>query len=279
MDPYFADLKGSQARLEAASQRVEETQTRMERQLQDILASKSRHQDSLMAQSLDASSPEGRETWMTLGRLLRAEGITPAMIKQNRDVLVTAMKRTLQEDIPESIPESYDTALESLPQSMTHPCPRRDTTNQAKACDSLGEASIDLLGSAPQLGATFSQQFLERQKQLEHPLLHSENVEDGISSLLAGMGEEDIQGRAEGRSEDKSGSREPELLIEKRYPCGTSITRHAVDQWTGFINDYCVCGGSACSRINGGALFTKFELCKKVSGSGVEKNCIVFHYE
>ncbi|KAM0795330.1 hypothetical protein BDR22DRAFT_615181 [Usnea florida] len=94
---------------ESLSDRLETSQSRIEAQLQAILTNQQRTRTPILSQSLDASSPEGRQTWMELGRLLRDEGITPAMIRENRELLVNAMKSTLK---AESVLESYVTAPE-----------------------------------------------------------------------------------------------------------------------------------------------------------------------
>lgn len=133
-----------------------------------------------MSQSLDASSPEGRETWMSLGRLLRAEGITPAMIKQNRDVLITAMKTTLQRDEPSNTPQSYYTACESL--SSHH-----RTFTDPGSSRSFAQASLSILGSAPPRGPTFTDDFLKRKSGAARSLDQDANVQDGLQSLLQGM--------------------------------------------------------------------------------------------
>ena len=201
----LVDLKSSQARLEAASERVVETQNRMEQQLQAILASKNRHQDPLMAQSLDASSPEGRETWMNLGRLLRTEGITPAMIKHNRDVLVKAMKRTLQEDISQSIPDSYQTyhtAVQSFSDLSHSSYSDRKVSSQKFQDQSLGAASMALLGSAPPRGTTFTDEFINRQGGIDGSLDRPENVEEGLQSLFSGMSEDKALDRLDEKFED-----------------------------------------------------------------------------
>lgn len=171
-------IEKSQIRLEAASERIERTHANMERQLQGILASHQRRESPILSQSLDASSPEGRETWMNLGRLLRAEGITPAMIKQNRDVLVTAMKTTLQGDEPSNTPQSYHTACESF---SSH----NRTFTDPGSSRSFAQASLSLLGSAPPNGPTFTNEFLKRKSACS--LEQDTNVRDGLESLLQGM--------------------------------------------------------------------------------------------
>ena len=92
----------------SATERLEQSQARMESKIAALLESQQRDHDRPKSYSLDASSPEGRKTWMDLGRLLRAEGITPAMIEENRELLVRAMKTSLEEGV--SPAQSYRTA-------------------------------------------------------------------------------------------------------------------------------------------------------------------------
>jgi len=84
----------SQKQMTSAQERLEESQSRIEVQLKEILGSR-RQGIPFMRNSLDASSPEGHQTWMNLGRTLREEGITPRMIKKNQNLLIRAMKDTL----------------------------------------------------------------------------------------------------------------------------------------------------------------------------------------
>ena len=81
--------------MQTVSARIEQSQSRIEEQLQEILAINRRHESLNASQRLDASSPEGRQTWMVLGRFVREEGITPAQIKKHQSELVKAMKPTL----------------------------------------------------------------------------------------------------------------------------------------------------------------------------------------
>ncbi|KAL6717058.1 hypothetical protein ACLMJK_004972 [Lecanora helva] len=192
LETYHEDVENSQARLEAASERIEKTQNRMEQQLQAILASKSRHQTPIMGRSLNASSPEGRETWMNLGRLLRAEGITPDLIKKNRDILIRTMKSTIQESVQSGTPESYRTAFESPTVNgrgmNSGSSLSREWTGRGEP--SLGFPTNELLGSAPPRGATFTEEFLRRQTGDEAPLDKSENVKEGMECLLLGSDQE-----------------------------------------------------------------------------------------
>ena len=191
-----AILEQSQSRLEAASERLEKKQMQMEEQLRMILASKRRH-DPLSSDSLDASSPEGRETWMNLGRLLRKEGITPIMIKQNRDVLVKAMKTSLDVGYSPSTPESYQTALESLSDFDRRSSIKDRRNIPSDDTFSPQQSSIGLLGSAPPRGATFTDDFLRRQNGPARSLDQKQNVEEGMQSLLQGMGLIDLDADVE----------------------------------------------------------------------------------
>ena len=175
----LTSIDNSQNQIQAAAVRIEQSQARMERQLQSILASQNPRDSPARSQSLDASSPEGRETWMNLGRLLRAEGITPAIIQQNHDVLIRAMKTTLQESHLSSFPESYHTAHESFSYRY------RSFTDSSNSRPSF-QSSTSILGSAPILGATFTAEFLDRHR-ATGSLDQETNVEDGIRSLLNGM--------------------------------------------------------------------------------------------
>lgn len=166
----------------------------METQLQKILVSQQRQKTPLLSQSLDASSPEGRETWMSLGRLLRAEGITPKMIKQNRDILVNAMKLTLHEEPPSSAPESYRTAFESFSEEDASSSRDRRKVEDPR---SIISSSTDLFSSAPVRGATFTDAFLRRPTVKAHSLDQQDNLEDGMRSLLQGMGADNVGARDE----------------------------------------------------------------------------------
>ena len=180
---------------ESLSDRLETSQSRIEAQLQAILTNQQRTRTPILSQSLDASSPEGRQTWMELGRLLRDEGITPAMIRDNRELLVNAMKSTLK---AESVPESYVTApeyhLNSYPLSVTE---SRNLSHQDFAS---AFSSISLLGSAPPRSAGFTDAFLERQSSAPGSLNKKQNVDNGMQSLLRGMNGEDskVQDRHDG---------------------------------------------------------------------------------
>ena len=162
---------------------LETSQSRIEAQLQAILTNQQRTRTPIMSHSLDASSPEGRQTWMELGRLLRDEGITPAMIRENRELLVNAMRSTLK---VESVPESYATAPEyNCSLSVTQ---SRNLSHQDFAS---AFSSISLFGSAPRRSAGFTDAFLERQSSVPSSLSQKQNVDDGMRSLLQGMDDGD----------------------------------------------------------------------------------------
>ena len=167
--------------METISDRLETSQARIESQLEAILANQTRSKSPILSHSLDASSPEGRQTWMELGRLLRDEGITPAMIKQHRSILVDTMKKALKTEasLAESSLQSYATApeyqMEDTYPSATQPR-RLSQPSYAPVC-----IPTSLLGSAPPRISGFRQDsFLERQSV-------QQNVEDGMQSLLQGM--------------------------------------------------------------------------------------------
>ncbi len=130
---------------------------------------------------------------MELGRLLRDEGITPAMIQSNRGLLVNAMKTTLEHQTfpAESIPESYATAPEYRIDSITS-----SSITQPINASSLGLPPVlspmSILGSAPPPSAGFTDLFLERQNNAASSLDQKENVDDGMRSLLQGMSREEL---------------------------------------------------------------------------------------
>ena len=190
-------IEQSQNELQAISLRVELSQARMERQLHILLVSQGRRGNALLSQSLDASSPEGRDTWMNLGRLLRNEGITPAMIKENSNALVEAMKITLLGDLPSDSPQSYHTALESFPDH------HRTFTSPISARPSL-QSSMSILGSAPPIGAIFAKENIDGHIGKARSLEQRRNVDDGIQSLLQGM-EESKEKNVEGLVDREDG--------------------------------------------------------------------------
>lgn len=178
--------------LESLSDRLEASQSHIEAQLQTILANQQRSKAPILSHSLDASSPEGRQTWMEIGRLLRDEGITPAMIQQNRELLVNVMKTALKNEtnLAESIPQSYATAPEypidnSTTLSVTQP------SNAPQTGLPFILSPMSLLGSAPPRGAGFTDAFLQRQNSAANSLDQQQNVEGGIDYLLRGINREE----------------------------------------------------------------------------------------
>lgn len=188
-----SNIGTSQTQIKSATERLEESQAQIIMQLQEIIAAQQQQPIPALSHSLDASSPEGRQTWMNLGRVLRAEGITPAMIEENHDLLVSAMKTQLSLDVVAD--ESYRTAPEypgdrpvdlGAGSSMSlfasfNSNPYRET------------CSIPILGSAPPSVAAFPAEFLRRQGASAGTLDHKENVEHGMESLLQGMGMDESQ--------------------------------------------------------------------------------------
>ena len=176
--------------LKSLSDRLETSQNRIEAQLQTILTNQQRTRTPIMSHSLDASSPEGRQTWMELGRLLRDEGITPAMIQENRELLVNVMRNTLKnETLAESVPESYATAPEY--NSSNHTLGVNKQRNASYRSFPPALTTTSLLGSAPPRSAGFTEAFLERQNDTASSLDQRQNVDNGMQSLLQGMSDED----------------------------------------------------------------------------------------
>ena len=171
---------------ESLSGRLETSQSRIEAQLQAILTNQQRTRTPILSHSLDASSPEGRQTWMELGRLLRDEGITPAMIRENRELLVNAMKSTLK---AESAPQSYATAPEYNLNSCQSSVTKQRNVSSLDAPSAF--SSTSLLSSGPTRIAGFTDAFLERQSNVPSSLSEKQNVDNGMQSLLQGMNGED----------------------------------------------------------------------------------------
>ena len=181
----YRSLESSHIFVESATERLEQSQARIEAQITALLESQQRDHGRHKSYSLNASSPEGRQTWMNLGRLLRAEGITPAMIEENRELLVRAMKTSLEEDV--SPPQSYRTAPQSVEDDY-------DSLSIAQSRQSMAGPSTSVeisLGTAPVLGATFSKAFLERHNGAVRSLDKEQNVQEGMKSLLKGMDTEE----------------------------------------------------------------------------------------
>lgn len=188
--------------LDSISDHLNTSQARIESQLQTILANQQRSKSPIMSQSLDASSPEGRQTWMELGRLLRDEGITPAMVQENRGLLIDAMKTTLKNKTfwAESIPQSYATAPEYQANNNG-----TSSVSQPRTVSHLEQPvsyPMSLLGSAPPRSSGFTDAFLERQNGSASALDQSQNIDDGMQSLLQGMDHDDLS------TESKAGDSE-----------------------------------------------------------------------
>ena len=186
--------------LDSVSERLDTSQARIESQLQAILANQQRSKTPILSQTLDASSPEGRQTWMELGRLLRDEGITPALIQSNRGLLIDAMKNTLRNEalLPESASESYATAPEHHTDSITPSSGSRQRhLSYLRHSPILSPMSV--LGSAPprSSGFTTTDAFLARQKGAASSLDENQNVNDGMHSLLQGMNNGDLTQESE----------------------------------------------------------------------------------
>ena len=201
--------------LDAVSGRLHTFQARIESQLQAILANQQRSKTPLLSQSLDASSPEGRQTWMELGRLLRDEGITPAMIQNNRGLLIDAMKNTLRTKatLVGSASESYATAPEyQVDNDTTSVSHARDTSHLDRSAVSY---PMSLLGSAPPRSAGFTTAFLERHDGSANSLDQRQNVDDGMQSLLQGMSHDDLTSEFEPADGEHVSSEE---LSSKSFP-------------------------------------------------------------
>ena len=137
---------------------------------------------------------------MNLGRILRREGITPAMIEDNQNLLIKAMKDTLGRDaaLAESVGDSYRTAFEyritgSIEQASNPSyIPRRDPFS-IRPQSASQPGSAQLLSSGLPSAATFSPEFLQRHTTSIDALDAEENVVDGMNSLLEGMnGDHDL---------------------------------------------------------------------------------------
>ena len=179
--------------LDSISERLDTSQARIESQLQAILANQQKSKTPILSQTLDASSPEGRQTWMELGRLLRDEGITPAMIQNNRGLLIDAMKNTLRNKtlLAESASESYVTAPEHHTDSITLSSAYRQR-DSSYLVHSPVFSPMSVLGSAPPRSSGFTDTFLARQKGAASSLDENQNVNDGMESLLQGMNDGDL---------------------------------------------------------------------------------------
>ena len=173
--------------LGSISERLDTSQAHIESQLQAVLANQQRSKTPILSQILNASSPEGRQTWMELGRLLRDEGITPALIQSNRGLLIDTMKKTLRNEtlLPESASESYATAPEHHADSITLSSGSRQRDLYLGHSPILSPMSV--LGSTPPRSSGFTDAFLARQRGAASSLDENQNVNDGMQSLLQGM--------------------------------------------------------------------------------------------
>ena len=175
LDQYQQYQEHSHRSILDVSARLEDSQSRIERQLKELLASDRRRSSRLVSRSLDASSPEGRGTWMMLGRLLRDEGITPKDIKAHKDKLVLAMKNAMAPLSQEGASlSSYHTATEGSYAT------RQDNVDFA-ACQ------ITTLSSKPREGSYFPPSIADRAHGIPGAWTEDDNVEKGMRSLLDGM--------------------------------------------------------------------------------------------
>ena len=119
---HTVQLKTLSTRFGTSQARIESQQTPIESKIQAILTSQQKSKNSpITSRSLDASSPEGRQTWK-LGTMSKSESITSAIIQKNGGLLVNAMKETFKDKnvSAESISESYVTdGIQPLLQGIT----------------------------------------------------------------------------------------------------------------------------------------------------------------
>ena len=207
----YEDLKTlqykSQHQITESTSRIEESQSRMELQIQEMLKAQQRRASPIVAQSLDASSPEGRQTWMMLGRLLREEGITPSQIRENKSQLVKALKTTIITlSNASTSPESFQTAQEFSYTSLGVPVGEAWST-----ADSVG-----LLGSAPSRESFLSSTFENRGSNIPGAWEDDENIDEGVATMLEGLedreqclDESDVKGLDLDTKQDLSGIEVP----------------------------------------------------------------------
>ena len=154
------------------------SQSQMQQQLQEVLASDRRRSSPIVTHSLDASSPEGRETWMMLGRLLREEGITPSQIKAHREDLINAMKATMAAFSQASnSPSSFYTAAETM----------YVTLNDNISGTTCTEGQNAILSSKPREGSYFPSSLTDGARRVPGAWEEDGNIDIGVSSLLEGM--------------------------------------------------------------------------------------------
>ena len=176
LDQYQQYQEHSRRSIIKVSSRLEDSQSRIERRLDALLAFDRRRWSPLVSRTLDASSPEGRDTWMMLGRQLRDEGIAPKDIKAHKDGLVLAMKNAMA-DLTQNAnsPSSYHTALGSS-----------FTTRQRTPIEST--RMMPTLSSKPREAGFLSPSFAEdRTPDVPGAWQEQSNVDGGIASLLYGM--------------------------------------------------------------------------------------------
>lgn len=125
---------------------------------------------------------------MNLGRLLRTEGITPQIIKENRELLIKSMKITLENKGLSSGTSSYHTAFESISARSTNSTISETALLNSGASSRSKVSSKQILGSALPSRATFTDEFLARHRGPEGLLDMRDNIDDGLQTLLAGMG-------------------------------------------------------------------------------------------
>ena len=150
---------------------------------------------------------------MGLIRSLRAEGITPATIEQNRGLLISAIKKSLaqRDSTAGSSPASYKTAPESSSYNALNSSvcemfgryqPKRLLAKGVLICQHLSLSlgcprciqkqyasanSTVFLSSGPPKSASFSEAFLEEHRKPIRSLDLTESVKDGMTSLMVGM--------------------------------------------------------------------------------------------
>ena len=115
---------------------------------------------------------------MELGRLLRDEGISPGVIRDNNGLLILTMKKALEENIALSEASSFRTALEfQSPSSI-----RASRRNEPQA-----DVSLSLLGSAPAKNESLFDRSMASQTRPVSFLDRNGNVNEGMQSLIEGM--------------------------------------------------------------------------------------------
>ena len=168
----------SMEHLEKASDRIEQSQHRLEQQMQEILFAQQHYRPPIVCKSLNASSPDGRLTWMELGRLMRDEGISPEQIRKHPSELVSAMKATLAKLSQASVSTaSFCTAREGSFGSMDGVLD--------PSCKTF--TSTCMLSSKPRAGSLFPDYLSDEQHQADSVWEDDDNIDRGISSLLKGM--------------------------------------------------------------------------------------------